>query len=139
MIFMDIQRADENMPQSANWELLGSITFKGGIEGCLAICCTRQCAEAIAANMLALESANELTEENTCDAMGEITNMIMGGLKARILKMVNTLEVSIPSVVRGHELRNTLGDGSEKVSVRVNIDDNYIAELLLMYREKCGQ
>lgn len=136
MIFMDIQEAKEWDENAAKWDLLGSITFKGGIEGCLAVCCTKPCAQAIAVNMLALDSPNDLTEEGTCDAMGEIANMVMGGFKSRILKTVNNLEVSIPSVVSGHELRNTLGDRSTKVSARVNIDDKFQAEIMLIYREK---
>ncbi|MCE5341949.1 MAG: chemotaxis protein CheX [Planctomycetaceae bacterium] len=136
MIFMDLVEVKELDPKDANWDLLGSITFKGGIEGCLAICCTKPCAQAVAVNMLALDSPDELTEDGTYDAIGEIANMVMGCLKARILKLVGTLEVSIPSVVSGHELRNTLGDHSTRVSVKVCIDDKYNCEFLLTYREK---
>jgi chemotaxis protein CheX len=136
MIFMDLAEAKEWDPNSVNWDLLGSITFKGGIEGCLAICCTNQCAKAVAVNMLALDSPDELTEAGTCDAIGEIANMVMGGFKSRILKLIGNVEVSIPSVVSGHELRNTLGDNATRVSVKVSIDDKYNCELLLIYREK---
>jgi CheY-specific phosphatase CheX len=136
MIFMDINEATETNENTTSWDMLGSITFKGGIEGCLAVCCTKECAQAIAVNMLALDSPAELTEAGTCDAIGEISNMIMGGLKSRILKLVNTLEVSIPSVVSGHELKNTLGDNAQKISVKINIDDKYTSELLLIYRER---
>jgi len=136
MIFMDIAEVKEFEPGDANWDLLGSITFKGGIEGCLAICCTKPCAQAVAVNMLALDSPDELTEDGMYDAIGEIANMVMGCLKTRILKLVGTLEVSIPSVVSGHELRNTLGDNSVRVSVKTSVDDKYNCEFQLTYREK---
>jgi chemotaxis protein CheX len=136
MIFMDIVEVKELDPKDAIWDVLGSITFKGGIEGCLAICCTKPCAQAVAVNMLALDSPEELTEDGMYDAIGEIANMVMGGLKSRILKLVGTLEVSIPSVVSGRELRNTLGDSAIRVSVKACVDDKYNCEFMLTYREK---
>jgi chemotaxis protein CheX len=136
MVFMDISEATEANQEVEGWALLGSITFKGGIEGCLAICCSTPCSQAIAVNMLGLETPGELTEEGTCDAIGEIANMIMGGVKSRLLKTVGNLEVSIPSVVSGRELKNNLGDKATKISAKVSIDDKYTAVLLLLYREK---
>jgi len=135
MVFMDLTEATEPDLQSDDKSLLGSITFKGGIEGCLAIGCGASCAKAIAMNMLGIESADEVTEEGVCDAIGEIANMVMGGIKSRVLKSVNTLEVSIPSVVSGRDLKNNLGDKAMKISMKVSVDSKYPAELMLMYRE----
>jgi chemotaxis protein CheX len=135
MVFMELTEVTEPEQNVDGWALLGSITFKGGIEGCLAICCSASCAKAIAVNMLGLEIPDELTEEGTCDAVGEITNMIMGGVKSRVLKSVGNLEVSIPSVISGRELRNNLGDKATKISVKIKIDDKHTAELILLYRE----
>lgn len=133
MVFMDMTEAVE--PDfKINRALLGSITFKGGIEGCLAVCCDTECAKAIAVNMLGIESDNELTQDGICDAIGEIVNMIMGGVKSRILSDVGNLEVSIPSVVSGHDLTN-LENKSTRATIRVNIDDKYGVEITLMYRE----
>ena len=86
-------------------------------------------------NMLGIDNAEELTDGDTCDAIGEITNMIMGGVKSRLLDDVGSLEVSIPSVVSGRDLKNNLGDAAEKVSVKVNIENEHVTELLLLYRE----
>ncbi len=135
MVFMDLAEATEPDQNIEGWALLGSITFKGSLEGCLAICCSVPCAQAIAINMLGIDTTEQLTEEDTCDAIGEITNMIMGSVKSRLLEKVGNLEVSIPSVVGGRELKNNLGDGAEKVSVKVNIEDEYVAGLSLLYRE----
>lgn len=136
MVFMDLAKATE--PDQNNvegWALLGSITFKGAFEGCLAICCSTPCAQAIAINMLGIDTIEQLTEEDTCDAIGEIANMVMGGVKSRLIEKVGNVEVSIPSVISGRELKNNLGDGTEKISVKINIEDEHIAELSLMYRE----
>ena len=65
----------------------------------------------------------------------EIANMVMGGVKSRLLENISNLEISIPSVISGKKLKNSLGEGAEKISVKVNIEDEYVAELLLLYRE----
>ncbi len=136
MIFMDLTEATEPDQHIEEGEvLLSSITFKGNIEGCLGICCSTSCAQAIAINMLGIDTADELTEEDTYDAIGEIANMVMGSIKSRLLEKVDNLEVSIPFVVSGRELKNNLGEKTEKIMVKVNIEDEYVAELSLLYRE----
>jgi len=114
--------------------LLGSITFKGQLEGCLGVCCGEPCARTIASNMLGLVS-DELGENDVGDAMGEIANMVMGAIKARIQDQVGTIEVSIPSVVQGRQLRNSLGEGADLVKVRVSVEEQYQLEFSLLYRE----
>lgn len=135
MVFMDLAETTQPAQNIKREALSGSITFKGNLEGCLAICCSTSCAQAIAANMLGIDTAEQLAKEDTCDAIGEIANMVMGSLKSRLLQTVGNLEVSIPSVVSGRDLRNDLGAGAEKTSITVNIEDDYVAELLLLYRE----
>lgn len=135
MVFMDLAEATEPDQNVEGWALLGSITFKGSLEGCLTICCNTSCAQAIAINMLGIDTTERLTEEDICDAIGEIANMIMGSVKSRLLENIGNLEVSIPSVVGGRKLKNNLGDGVEIISVKINIEDEYVAVLSLVYRE----
>ena len=135
MIFMDLTETTEPDQNIEGESLLSSITFKGDLEGCLTICCSTPCAQTIAANMLGIDTDEEISEEDTCDAIGEIANMVMGSIKSRLLEVIGNLEVSIPSVVSGRELKNNLGDGTGNISVKVNIEDEYVAELSLLYRE----
>ena len=136
MVFMDLAEATEPDQAIEDWALLGTITFKGVIKGCLAFCCSVPCAQAIAINMLGIDTTEEIAEEDTCDAIGEIANMVMGSVKRRLAESAGNLEVSIPSVVSGRELRNNLGEVAQKASVRINIEDEYVAELSLLYQEK---
>lgn len=136
MIFMDLIEATEPDQSVEGEALLGSITFKGDLEGCLTICCSVTCAQAIARNMLGLDADDELAEEDTCDAIGEVANMLLGSVKRLLADSFGDLQVSIPSVVSGKELKNNLGDIAEKVSIIINIEDEYISELSLLYREK---
>ena len=135
MIFMDLAEVTEPDQDIDGDALLGSITFRGNLEGCLSICCGTACAQSIARNMLGLDADDELTEEDTCDAIGEVANMVMGSVKKRIADSFGDIQVSIPTVISGKKLKNNLGDETTKISIMVNIEDEYVAELSLLYRK----
>lgn len=135
MIFVNLEESCKTEDIIEGDALLGSITFKGGIEGCLAICCSLPCAKTIATNMLAMDPSEELSKEEISDAIGEVTNMVMGGVKSRILDAVGNLEVSIPMVTSGRGLQNSLGEGAIKALVKVKFENEYIAEMSMLYRE----
>lgn len=133
MIFMNVDLCPDCIGVEGD-SLLGSITFTGNIEGCMGIGCTKECAKTIARNMLAMEDDEEISEAEIRDAMGEIANMVMGSIKANLLKLdVGNLNVSIPSVISGLQLSSTLGDKANEVSMLIFIDES-IAELTLQYR-----
>ena len=115
--------------------ILGSITFNGALEGCLAICCSELCAKIIAANMLAMDSGEELSKEEICDTFGEVTNMIMDSVKSRLQKTTGEITTSIPTVVRGRKLQNSLGEGAHKTLIKVKFENEYLTELSILYRD----
>lgn len=135
MIFMDLVECNDPERSVEGDSLLGSITFKGNLEGCMGICCGTGCAKAIAANMLGSEPDEQISEEDICDAIGEVANMVMGSIKSRIQEPVGRIEVSIPSVVRGRRLENSLGDRAYKILTKVDLAEDFVAELYLLYRE----
>jgi chemotaxis protein CheX len=138
MVSMAVTELDEDAPFIEEMvrpvTLLGSITFKGGLEGCLGVCCDVACARTIAANMLGIDVTEGLTEADICDAIGELANMVLGATKARIQNEVGGIDVSIPLVVRGRELQNSPGAGANMVALSVDIEKKYTAEFSLMYR-----
>ncbi|MBN1508083.1 MAG: chemotaxis protein CheX [Sedimentisphaerales bacterium] len=139
MVFVALAESDGNSPPIEDVALLGSITFKGRLEGCLAICCDVACARTIAANMLGMDTSAELGEADICDAIGELANMVMGAIKSKIQDDVGAIEVSIPSVVRGRELKNRLGEGANSVTVVADIEGQHSAEFSLLYRNGPSQ
>ena len=60
--------------------------------------------------------------------------MVMGCFKSHLADAVGNLEVSMPTVLSGRELRNNLGEKAGRIIIRVNIADKYIAELSLLHR-----
>ncbi len=137
MVFMALEEVHENeeAPRLEDETLLGTITFKGSLEGCLAICCGCHCARTIGGNMLGADPDEPMSDDEMSDAIGEVANMVMGALKARVQNEVGTMEVSIPSVVRGRELRNSLGDRASKITVTVNLEEEHSVQFSLLYRE----
>ncbi len=135
MIFMDIEESPEPEEKIEDDSLLGSITFKGNIEGCLAIRCGVPCAKTIAANMLGMDLSEEISQPEICDAIGEVSNMVLGSIKARIQENTGDLQVSIPTVVSGQNLENSLGEGASTILLKVNTGNEYVMELSFLYRK----
>lgn len=135
MVFMDIELFSQSDQKISEWAILGSITFKGAFEDSLVFCCDISCAQAIARNMLGLDTTENLSEEDTCDAIGEVVNMIMGGIKKRLNDELGNMKLSIPTVINGRKLCSNLGIGTTELSIEVDIDSQYMATLSLLYRE----
>ena len=137
MIFMDTKESSDSAAQKNNIEgdtILGLITFKGDLQGCLGIYCNLSSAKAIALSMLAMEPTEELDKREVCDALGEVANMVMGSIKTRLAETVSELDLSIPTVISGQRLDNDLGDGTNKASVTLDIGEAHCAEFSLQYR-----
>ena len=141
MVFMSLEesfepeQSEQSEPDEA---VLGTITFRNSIEGCLFISCGSECAKSIAQNMLGLDSADELSNEEVYDAVGEVANMVMGSVKSRVIEFAPDLQISIPTVVRGEKLEHSLVDGAEKVSSKLSLDGIYAIELSFLYRDSRG-
>jgi len=134
MVFMDLEESSESDASIDDCALLGSITFKGTLEGSLGICCSVPCAQAIARDMLGVDDSEKISEEEACDAIGEVANMVMGCFKSQVMDAVGNLEVFSPSIVSGRELKNNLDGDVSKILIKVNIADKYITELSLLYK-----
>jgi chemotaxis protein CheX len=134
MVFMDLEECCESELQIEGDSLLGSITFSNAIEGCLAIRCDLACAKVIAVNMLGLDPDEEISDAEVCDAIGEITNMVMGSVKSRAATETGELQVSIPTVVRGQNLANSLGERASNVVVKASADEEHVIEFSFLYR-----
>lgn len=135
MVFMSVEESQDSEGEIEGQELSSSITFKGDCEGCLAICCDTFCAQAIARNMLGLDTTVELSKEEICDAFGEVVNMVMGSVKKRLEDEFGSFEVSIPTVSTGRKIHYNSGKGVTELSIEVSLDDEYRAILTLLYRK----
>ena len=138
MIFMDVNTSCEPAQKTESRALLSLITFKGTLHGCLTVSCDTCCAQAITKNMLGIDTTEKLSEEEVCDALGEVVNMVMGSVKSRLQDNFGDVKVSIPTTINGRKLcnnNNNLGIGTTELSIEIDIDSKYTATLSLLYRK----
>ncbi len=134
MIFMDVKEC--SCVHSVTGDaLLTSITFTGEFEGCLTISCGNLCAKDIAKNMLCMDTIEEVSEEDTFDAFGEVANMVMGSIKSRMQSDFGSMDVSIPSVISGVHMAGSMSDSSERLALSLQLADEHTCEFVFMYRK----
>ncbi len=80
-------------------DVTGIIGITGDHQGSLSISFTKPCTLQVMANLMGLE-VTEINEE-VCDAVGEITNMISGDARRRLEAQEIMLQGGTPTVVSG--------------------------------------
>ena len=135
MIALPIERADGEVELEATQSMICVISFKGQLEGSFSACCAKACAEKIGKAMLMLGPDDPLSEAESCDAFGEVVNMLIGGFKARISETAPDIRISIPSVFEGLDIQPKPRKGTERVDVGTTVDGMGMA-LTVTYRSK---
>ncbi|HUI57584.1 MAG TPA: chemotaxis protein CheX [Bryobacteraceae bacterium] len=102
--------APEEEPHDPFDGILSLIGFTGKVIGNGEIICTAGTACDLSSRFLMAEFQH--VDEQVLDAVGEITNMIVGGFKNRLEAHVGRLQMSIPTVVHGKNIsaRNLKAD-----------------------------
>lgn len=117
MIFIDIKpEAPTDAPVSTFDPNLSSlIGLAGDLRGLLAVHCPSTVALAISSAMLGME-VNEL-DDDVKDAIGEIANMVAGGLKVALTADGKKIELAIPSTVIGTSIRMSGLSGATRIMI----------------------
>jgi len=136
MVCLPMEKAAGPVAGADDPAFLATITFTGDLEGCFGIACNQDCVRAITAGMLCMEPGSQPSETEIIDAIGEIANMVMGGVKTRVQHEIASIEISIPSVVFGRQLQSRLSEAMSKVVVPTTVGQQYRAELSLLYRNR---
>lgn len=134
-IMMSIQRAEAAAKAYESAEsIIGSISFKGPLEGSLTVKCDTESAARIAKSMMMMEESDSIEIEEVEDAIGEVVNLVLGGVKSRLLESVGEIDISVPTVITGTRLEPKVRQGSKKLSVRANSDKCEL-EMAIIYKE----
>jgi CheY-specific phosphatase CheX len=96
--------------------------------------CDCASADKIARSMLMMTDEDELGTEDIHDAIGEVANLVIGGIKSRIAESVGQVEVSIPIVMEGKEVVPAIGSDGHMVEVIAH-GDNCTISFIIVYRE----
>jgi chemotaxis protein CheX len=99
MLSTELVESDQVHEKVMGAELICSIGLTGKMEGSLVISLPAPAACVIVSRMLQME----LTEisPDVCDGMGEVANVVAGGVKMRMAALDLSFNVSIPTVVQG--------------------------------------
>ncbi len=101
---LSINLTDSNDVKQPNPEncLICSIGFTGKIEGSVAVVILDKSACKIVGQMLSMEFAE--LDGDVKDGMGEICNMIAGGVKNRLSTAGHPCEITVPTAIIGRNL-----------------------------------
>lgn len=107
MIFIDIaaEPSTPEPPPDIEQNLSSLIGFAGDLKGLLGIHCPSTVALGITSAMLGME-VSEL-DDDVKDAIGEIANMVAGGLKVALVPHDKKIELAIPTTVIGKAIRTS--------------------------------
>lgn len=83
--------------------------------------------------MMMMEEDDEIDEAEVQDALGEITNLLTGGLKSRLLDSVGDIEISVPTVVCGKNVKPSVGISCQKTCIYAKAGDHPIS-INLVYK-----
>ncbi len=81
--------------------IAGSVGFTGTVTGVVFVYSSTRFANRMTQGLLGLKKHEPSGDEMVNDAMGEITNMVVGSLKSRFADRGMTCDLTIPSILRG--------------------------------------
>jgi len=122
MIFMDISAEDPLVQdkQDLGCHLSSMIGLSGGFSAMLSIHCPEPIGLAIAGAMLGMDI--EAVDADVKDALGEIANMVAGGLKERFAAEDIDLVLAIPTTVSGKSYTIASPKKSNRVIIPFSIE-----------------
>jgi chemotaxis protein CheX len=123
-----------NSIEVLNDGVVSLIGLTGEWVGSGVLSCSSDCARWMSSQFLMSEYA-EVNDE-VLDAIGEITNMIIGNFKNTVAEQVGPLAMSVPAVVHGQNMHTTTRGGTKEwLAFPVECKGNYL-ELLVQLRPK---
>ena len=109
MLSMDIELADEGVHGNVSGErIVGSVGFAGKAVGSVCIHVNEAFARSITAAMLGMEEDEIEGNEEVHDVIGELSNIVGGGLKSHLCNQGLTCDLTIPSVTTGSDFRTEI-------------------------------
>ncbi len=122
MIFMDItpQAQLEATKEVLGCHVSAMIGLTGGFSAMLGIHCPEAVGLAITGEMLGMEITQ--IDADVKDALGEIANMVAGGIKERFCAENVSLELAIPTAVSGKSYTISAPSGSNRVIIPFQVE-----------------
>ncbi len=125
MLGCSVTRSQQMPPPEG--DITAMVGLAGGLSGVLSIRCSLETANVLASKMLGIDTAE--AESATRDALGEITNVVAGSVKAAVPGLEDTCFLSTPTVVIGHFKVYSLGN-SASTAVPLDVESSLVWVIL---------
>jgi chemotaxis protein CheX len=127
----------ESKTPEANDGIVSFIGLAGAWAGTGSLSCSPALACRICSQMLMTESTS--VDEEVLDTVAELTNMIIGGVKTELERVVGPLGLSIPTVVYGRNFKAKTAGGTEWIVVEFHWEEEPLTvRLCLAPTERSG-
>lgn len=103
--------------------------YGGKISGFIAVHVSPKCACILASSLLGM-NFNDI-DDIVCDAMGEMANMLAGGLKKYASQNEDLFRISVPSIICGSDYTTQAPTDAEQVSFGVRVGPRSFAVQLI--------
>jgi chemotaxis protein CheX len=123
-------------PKAATDGVVSFIGISGKWKGVGSLVCSPSMACRICAGML--QTGAVVVDDDVLDAMAELTNMIIGGVKTDLEAELGPLLLSIPTVVYGKHITTRSGCQSEWTALRFAWDGDPLPVRLCLSENKSG-
>lgn len=112
--------------------IAGSVGFIGTLSGVLYLYTSVKFARRVTKGLLGLPESESVSDEMLNDAVGELTNMVVGHIKSRLSDRGMTCVLTIPSIVRGNDFSiEPMSSTQRRVCSYECVGNQLIAEVLL--------
>ena len=119
-------------------EVIGSIGVAGFLTGSISVFLPKSIAAKAVASMMMME-IEEISDGDLVDAIGEITNMVGGGIKTELFQKAPLFDISVPSVYMGDDLQRRTVSNDLCFHVPFNLDgQNFSVEFLMVTKKDGG-
>ncbi len=99
----------------------GMLGFSGDLSGMLSLHCPAGVATGITGSFLGMEVAD--INEDVKDAIGEMVNMLTGGLKEALAQSGLDIRLAIPTTIAGRSFRIASGSAENRVCVPFTLEE----------------
>lgn len=134
MVGIDVERDKLYLKEDHKMfgDISGVMGLSGAATGSVVISLPSSLALTVVGSMLGEAAGTEITPD-TCDAVGELINMISGQAKASLTKTKYHFQISIPTVVqgKGHEVTHKKGTPNIVVLFKTSDGDAFAIQVCL--------
>jgi chemotaxis protein CheX len=111
----------------------GAVGFIGDMTGVVYIYCTARLARKVASVTMGMEESSPEVDDMVNDTVGEIANMVVGNVKAKLFERGVQTVLTIPSIVRGSNFVIECVSNTERAvrSFRTVDNQQIVTEVLL--------